>query len=146
MFTLGSLLWCRISFRGQIYDLSITCPRIEHTEIRNHVPLDSNSTNELDSGNLFLNFELTSILRGSRVLMSLSPDHTVSSGRVISSAASSTASLIMEIDAVSPPASAHEIEERTALLDVERGPEYGSQSSSLPKGEHIEFLSLFFSF
>jgi len=62
--------------------------------------------------------------------MSHSPDHAVSSGRVVSSAATSS---IMGIEPVSPSPSALEIEERTALLDVERGPEYGSQSSSLPK-------------
>jgi hypothetical protein len=43
---------------------------------------------------------------------------------------------------MSLPPTAHEIEERTALLDVERGPEYGSQTS-LPKGEYIEFFSSF---
>jgi len=70
--------------------------------------------------------------------MSHSPDHTVSSGRIISSAAS-----IMGIDEVSLPPGAHEIEERTALLDVERGPEYGSRSSSSSKGEYILVLIIF---
>lgn len=70
----------------------------------------------------------------------MSPDHTASSGRVISSTASTSS--IMGLDAVTPPPSVHESVERTALLDVERGPEYGSLSSSSLKGDYIELFLL----
>ena len=61
--------------------------------------------------------------------MSASPVQGASSGRVISSAASATS--VMGTDEISAPSSLQDVTERTGLMDVERGVEYGSRTSSL---------------
>jgi len=61
--------------------------------------------------------------------MSASPVQGASSGRVISSAASATS--VMGTDEISAPSSLQDVTERTGLMDVERGVEYGSRTSFL---------------